>query len=186
MTSPNPDLYVSALMTELLACLCEQTAQQPNPPQHCCFRVGTEVAHDAGINVDLCCEGIAYVMLGDTFPSSGSFPEQDIVRQADAKCPPPTWAQVFKVGIIRCVPVGDGFNPPSCTEWNEAALQNVADSIALRRTACCFRQFIITNNEQFLGMSVVIERQSQGPIAGGCVERSMQITAQIPNNCDGC
>lgn len=181
--TPDPDQFVSVLMDQLLACLCEQAALQPNPPQNCCFRVGTEIAHDAGINEDLCCEGLAYVALGDTYPSSDSFPEQDIVRQANAHCAPPTWAQVFKVGIIRCVPVGDQFNPPSCAEWNEAARQNVIDAQTLRRVACCMRDFVVNNGGIFFGMSFVIERQSQGNPQGGCVERSMTLTAQFPN-CD--
>jgi len=178
------DIFVGPLMLELLSCLCEQSAQAANPPGICCFRVGNEVAHDAGQDEDQCCLGIAYVALGDTWPSSGSFPEQDFVRQADAKCPPPTWAQSFKLGIIRCLPnVGDGFHPPSCTDWNAAALQNVIDAQTLRQVACCFRDFVTTNDGLFLGMSVVIERQNQGTPQGGCVERSMSIVAQIVN-CD--
>jgi hypothetical protein len=180
---PDPDMFVSVLMDELLSCLCENAAAQPGAPQHCCFRVGTEVAHDAGILQDLCCEGIAYVSLGDTYPSSTSFPEQDIVRQADAKCAPPTWAQVFQVGIIRCVPVGNEFLPPNCDEWNAASRQNVIDAQTLRRVACCMRNFIVTNAGVFDGMSLVIDRQTQGTPLGGCVERSMRLTAQFPN-CD--
>jgi hypothetical protein len=179
--TPDPDQFVSVLMEQLLACLCEQVALQPNPPQHCCFRVGTEIAHDAGILQDLCCEGIAYVALGDTYPSSDSFPEQDIVRQAAAHCAPPTWAQAFKVGIIRCVPTGDQFLPPSCTDWNAAARQNVIDAQTLRRVACCMRNFVVNNGGIFFGMSFVIERQTQGNPQGGCVERSMTLTAQFPN-----
>jgi hypothetical protein len=174
------------LMDQLLACLCEQAAAQPNPPQHCCFRVGGEVAHDAGILQDQCCEGIAYVTLGDTYPSSDSFPEADIVRQASAVCAPPTWAQVFNVGIIRCAPVGDEFLPPSCTDWNAAARQNVIDAQTLRRVACCMRTYIVDNNDLFLGMSLVIDRQTQGTPQGGCVERSMKLTIQFSNQDCGC
>lgn len=184
MTEPlYPDQFVSVLMEQLLLCLCEQAAAQPNPPQHCCFRVGTEIAHDAGILQDLCCEGLAYVALGDTYPSSDSFPEQDIVRQANAHCAPSTWAQQFKVGIIRCVPTGDEFLPPNCTEWNAASRQNVIDAQTLRRVACCMRDFVVNSAGDFFGMSFVIERQSQGNPQGGCVERSMTLTAQFIN-CD--
>jgi hypothetical protein len=185
-TTPDPDQFVSALMNQLLACLCEQASLQPNPPTHCCFRVGTEIAHDAGILQDQCCEGIAYVALGDTYPSSDSFPEQDIVRQASAHCAPPTWAQQFKVGIIRCIEVGNEFLPPSCTDWNAASRQNVIDAQTLRRVACCMRDYVVNNEGLFFGMSLVIERQSQGNPQGGCVERSMTLTAQFPNICDGC
>jgi hypothetical protein len=145
--------------------------------------VGTEVAHDAGILEDLCCEGLAYVSLGDTYPSSDSFPEQDIVRQASAHCAPPTWAQAFKVGIIRCLPTGDQFLPPSCDDWNTASRQNVVDAQTLRRVACCMRDYVVNTSDPFFGMSFVIERQVQGNPQGGCVERSMTLTAQFPN-CD--
>lgn len=181
-----PDQFVSALMNELLLCLCQKSGAAENPPLNCCFRVGTEIAHDAGILQDQCCEGIAYVALGDIYPSSESFPEQDIVRQANANCAFPTWAVQFKVGIIRCVPTGNEFLPPSCTDWNEAARQNVVDAKTLREVACCIRDFITGNNDLFIGMSVVVERQSQGNPQGGCVERSMTITVQFPNTCDGC
>lgn len=183
---PTPDQFVSALMQELLNCLCTNANAQPNPPALCCFRVGTEIAHDAGILEDQCCEGIGYVALGDTYPSSDSFPDADIVRQANSSCAPPTWAQVFQVGIIRCVPVGNEFRGPTCGEWNAAGRQNVIDSQTLRRVACCMRNFVVQNNGLFLGMSLVIDRQIQGTPQGGCVERSMKITAQFPNICDGC
>jgi len=142
-----------------------------------------EIPHDAGVNEDQCCTGIGYVALGDTYPSAVSFPEQDIIRQADAKCTFPTWAQVFKVGLIRCIPVGDAFNAIDCNTWNEAAVQNVYDSATLRRVACCIRNYVNQAGGQMLGMSVVVERQVQSTPQGGCVERSMTVTIQIPN-CD--
>lgn len=180
---PDPDQFVSVLMNQLLTCLCEQANRQPNPPAICCFRVGTEIAHDAGILEDQCCEGIGYVALGDTYPSSESFPDADIIRQANSACAPATWAQVFQVGIIRCAPVGNEFRGPNCTEWNDAGRQNVVDQQTLRRVACCIRDFVISNDGAFMGMSLVIDRQVQGNPQGGCVERTMKITAQFPN-CD--
>ena len=176
------DIFVTPLANQLLACLCAQSQLQANPPQHCCFRVGVEIAHDAGVWEDLCCEGLAYVALGDTFPSSASFPEQDIVRQANTVCAPPSWAQYFRVGIIRCAPVGDE-SPPTCDDWNAAFTQNVQDGLTLRRTACCIRDWVTSNDDIFLGMSVVMERQIQGSPQGGCVERYFNIAIQIPN-CD--
>lgn len=182
---PIIDVILEPLMDEILACLCEAVARIPNPPQHCCFRIGTEVAHDAGLNEDLCCEGLAYVSLGDIYPSSTSFPEQDIIRQAAASCAPPTWAVAVRMGIIRCVPVGDLYNPVSCTDWNTAARQNIYDSFALRNAACCVRNVVASASDALLGMSVIIERQSQGNPGGGCVERTIAMTLQIPN-CNGC
>lgn len=183
MTSPQIEAahrYIGPLMVAARECLCTAVNAMPNPPQHCCFRVGTQVIHDAGIFTDQCCEGIAYVMLGDLFPSSESFPEQDIVRQANANCAPPTWAVYLKMGIIRCIPVGDE-DPLTCTQWDEAALQNIFDTTALIDASCCFRSYVTRTSTSMVGMSVVIDRQVQGNPLGGCVERSLSIAVQIPN-----
>lgn len=183
MTAPQIEAahpYLGPLMNAALACLCEQSSLIPNPPAHCCFRVGTEVIHDAGFSEDQCCEGIAYVALGDVFPSSEDFPEQDIVRQATANCPPAAWGVYLKVGIIRCIPVG-GFNPLPCSDWNQAALQNIYDTAALMKTSCCIRDFVVAGEPKFTGWSVVIDRHVQGNPLGGCVERSFTMSIQFPN-----
>jgi hypothetical protein len=184
MTFPNPDPVV-VLAQVALSCLSDAVTGVPNPPANICFRIGSEIAHDVDLTNDLCCQGLAYVSLGDTFPSSDSFPEQDIVRQANTVCSPPSWAQEFRLGIIRCVPVviDDLGSMPTCDDWNTAALQNMWDSVALRRAACCIRSFIASDDGFFMGMSVVIGRQSQGTPLGGCVERSLAMSLQFPN-CD--
>lgn len=175
------------LADQLLSCLSQAVTGSPNPPGSVCLRVGSQVAHDLSQWEDLCCEGLGYVSLGDTYPSSDSFPEQDIIRQANTTCAPPSWAQAFKVGIIRCVPVttpsGAGFAPPTCAQWTAAAYQNMYDSASLRRTVCCFREWLRNQTGFFLGMSLVIERQIQVDPNGGCVERYVTITVQFPN-CD--
>jgi hypothetical protein len=175
---PVVELYEAAL-----ACLCAAVAENPNPPAHCAPRVGPEIAYDMGQYTDYCCEGLAYISLGDTWASSASFPEQDIVRQADAVCPPATWAQDFKLGIIRCSPTGDPENgePPTDADWLAAATQNLVDAQSLRVAACCFRNFVISNVGLYTGMSVVINRQTQVTPNGGCVERYVTITVQFPN-----
>lgn len=176
----NSHRFIGPLMLAALECLCEAVARNPNPPLNCCFRVGTQVIHDAGIFTDQCCEGIGYAMLGDLFPSSESFPEQDIVRQANSVCAPPSWAVNIKVGIIRCIPVGDE-EPMTCAQWDAAALQNIYDAESLIDASCCFRNYVTTVNPHLTGMSVVIDRQVQGNPLGGCIERSLSLAVQIPN-----
>lgn len=158
-------------------------------PQEICYRVGSEVAHDADMTTDLCCLGLAYVSALDIWPSSASFPEQDIVRQATAKCMPPAWGFQLKVGIVRCAPVSsdDMGSMPTCTQWTEAHVKTLADAMALQRTACCFRNAVLSDPNDLLGMSVVIERQVQGSPLGGCVERYMNVSVQFPNTicCEG-
>lgn len=175
------------LASQLLTCLGQAVSGNPGAPGNVCLRVGSEVAHDLGQFEDLCCEGLAYVSLGDTYPSSDSFPEQDIIRQANTVCAPSSWAQQFRMGIVRCVPVAAEINgmfePPTCTQWTAAAIQNMYDSASLRKAACCFRSWLRAQSGFFLGMSIVIERQIQVNPNGGCVERYVTLTVQFPN-CD--
>ena len=173
------DTQVLPLAQALRDCLCAWTSVNPNPPALCCFRVGSEIAHDAGLNEDICCRGMSYVSIGDIWPSSAGFPEADITRQANSNCFPPAWGVQLRAGIIRCVPTG-GEDPPTCPEWAEAHEQVGHDSQALRKAACCIRAFV-QNSTQFLGMSIVINRQVQTNPLGGCVERYMTVDIQIPN-----
>ncbi len=179
MTEPLLELGAAALN-----CLSVAVSGFPNPPLDLAYRVGSEVAHDMGQFSDLCCRGLGYVTLGDTFPSSTSFPDQDIIRQANTACSPPAWAQEIRMGIIRCVPVGDeNGEPPTNAEWNAAFEQNAFDSAALRKASCCLRQWVVNGVDFWLGMSVVINRQIQINPNGGCVERYVTLAVQFPN-CD--
>lgn len=178
-----PDVLVLPLAQVLLNCLCAAVSGNPNPPQNCCYRIGNNPPMDVDWYTDLCCEGLAYVSLGDIFPSTDSFGEADIVRQAASACPPASWAVTFRIGIIRCVPTGTSTTMPTCNQWTDAFIQNVHDAQALRAAACCFRSYVTSNTGAYFGMSTIIGRQSQGEPQGGCVERSMDIMAQIIN-CD--
>lgn len=180
---PSPIQHLEDMMATMLACLCEATAARPSPPQHCCYRIGPEVAYDADIYTDLCCEGLAYVSLGDVYPVVDSFPEQSIVTQANQVCSFPSWAVNIKAGIIRCVPVGTDTEMPSCTDWNAAMVQHIFDTQSLASAACCFKQAWVFDVEP--GMSVVIGPNSTTTPQGGCVERF--ITLQVQTSvCPAC
>lgn len=182
MTSPDPrDPFVPIMAEALLSCLSVAVSGNPGTPQHIGYRIGVEIPHDIGVDRDECCEGIAYVALGDMWPTA-NFPEQDIQRQASTPCAPPAWGMQFKVGIIRCAPTGD-LNVPTDEEWADAFIQNMWDAQALRRTECCFRNWVRTRTDALLGMSIVMGRQIQGTPLGGCVERYFTIDVQFPN-CD--
>lgn len=192
MTSPvAPDIVaadpVYQFAFQALACLQATYPVSGFAPQRFEFRVGTSVTYDIDQYEDLCCPGLGYVMLGETYPSSSSFPEQDIVRQANTVCAPPAWAQRITVGIIRCIPVviDDQGTMPTADDWLEAFYKNVADVMALRATACCLRTWLTEQTGQLLGMSMVIENQTQGSPQGGCVERTLTFALQHPN-CDLC
>lgn len=173
------------LANQLLSCLAVAVSGNPGPPSSVCLRVGNLIAHDMSQLQDQCCDGLAYVALGDTYPSADSFPQQDIIRQANTVCAPPSWAQVFRIGIVRCIPTGNppNFDPPTCAQWTAAAYQNMYDSASLRQAVCCFREWLRAQDGFFLGMSLVIDRQIQVDPNGGCVERYATVTVQFPN-CD--
>lgn len=178
-----PDTFVLPLATQLFTCLQNAANANPNPPANYCYRIGNNPPHDLDFYTDLCCEGLGYLTLGDIFPSTDSFGEADIVRQAQSSCPPASWAVTFKIAIVRCAPTGTDLTMPTCDAWTAAFQQNVQDAQALRAAACCFRAYIQDNSGAYFGMSTIIGRQSQGEPQGGCVERSVDIMAQIPN-CD--
>lgn len=178
------DDLVQALATTLLTCLCDAVASQENPPTECCFRVGSEAVADMDSFQDLCCEGFAYVIMGDQWVSINSFPEMDIVRQANARCGIGAWGIEFKIGIFRCIPTGTSTSMPTCEDWTAAAIQNITDARSLRLAACCFKDTAL-DMPVMDGMSVVINRQIQGPVQGGCSERSLRIQIQVPA-CDPC
>lgn len=171
----------SQLAANLLDCLCTAISGMPEDdrPQHCCYRVGTEPVHDVELDQlhprDLCCEGLAYVLLRDNYPSSESFPDNDIVRQVQGACAWPAWAVGFRMGIVGCMP--DMFN---CSDNNAAFTTNLYRMQAINQAVCCFREYIRTS-ELFAGFNLVIERQTQGSTSGGCTERYVNLVAQIPN-----
>jgi len=85
----------------------------------------------------------------------------------------------LRMGIVRCIP-----HVSDCTENNEAFVQNLYDVQSINAAWCCFRDFMNTS-EDFMGMSLVAERQTQGSTSGGCTERYVNMVAQIPNlDCD--
>jgi hypothetical protein len=177
LLDPLAELYQAAL-----ACLCSITSEMPGAPEHCAPRIGPEITYDMGQYADYCCEGLAYISLGDLWVSDDSFPEQDIIRQVRGNCPPAFWAVDLKLGIIRCSPTGsETGEPPTDDEWTAAAIQNLYDAQALRRVACCIRDWVSDNTGLYLGMSVVINRQTQVTPNGGCVERYFTVTLQFPN-----
>ncbi len=190
MTTPIPPDVVTAdpvylFATQALACLQATYPVSGYAPELYQFRVGTNVTYDMDQYDDLCCRGLGYVMLGETYPSASSFPEQDVVRQANTVCPPPAWAQRITLGIIRCIPtvVDEMAGMPTADDWSLSFYKNVADVIALRRAACCLRNWLMNQTGLLLGMSMVIENQGQSSPQGGCVERTLTLALQYPN-CD--
>lgn len=197
MTFPYPDpvIYLAQLAKTCLSTAIAQVGALVNdvtiwkPPAEVCFRVSTQIPFDMDKYQDMCCAGLGYVALGGTWSSAAS-PAQDTDRQASTRCSPPSWMEEYRMGLVRCLPVvtqGVGMQEgsmPTCDEWNQAAIQNMWDSVVLRKATCCLRLAVAADSTGFfLGMSVIIDRQVQGPPLGGCVERYVNMQLQHPN-CD--
>jgi hypothetical protein len=176
----------STIAAALLSCVSTEVAKISTPPQHVRYAVGTEVVWDVSTTQDLCCEGLAYVFLGQTYWSVDTFPEIDQIRQRSGSCPPPAWAQKFQIGIVRCAPTGDLSAIISDAQWNAAAALNMEDAAALRRIACCIREWVDAQTGDLLGMSLYVDQQNQVTPQGGCLERHMEITTQFPNKDCAC
>lgn len=175
MTIVNEQLRV--ITANMLECLCDIVAMLPVPPEVCRFETQFEVPEEL-FPEDICCRGLAYLATGDTWASSDSFPEEDIVRQITGNCPPPAWAVEFRMGIMRCVPTDLN---PSTTALQDAFFQDLDDLAALHKAACCVR-FYIKNDPQWMGYDVIIGRQGK-TVQGGCRDRYQPLTIQVPN-CD--
>jgi len=171
--------YARPIADLLLDCLCTLSTALENPPQHCCFRIGTEIAHDLDQFSDLCCEGLAYVSMGDIYATRLAV-QEDTDRQVN--CGVVGWGVQLRAGIVRCAPTGTTTEMPSCEDWTAAALTNFADAQLLRGLACCFLEGI-QDLPNMRGMSVLVGRQVQTNPAGGCIERYVTFDAQFPN-CD--
>jgi hypothetical protein len=181
------DVQVNTVLDWAMLCLTTAVTGNPNPPENLCRRLDLQVAHDADLYTDLCCEGLAYVSFGDVFPSFSSFPEHDIGNQnLRGPCGIPAWAVAVRMGIVRCVPSGTDTEMPTCADWDAVSRQQADDSQALRAAACCLRQRIVDTSDTpgiFWGMSATIGTQQQVQLQGGCVERNVTVMVQIPN-CD--
>jgi len=181
------DTQVTGLVDLAMLCLTTAVTGNPNPPANFCRRLDLQVAHDVDLYTDLCCEGLGYVSFGDIHPSWTSFPEPAIVNQAmRGPCGIPAWSVIIRMGLIRCLPTGTDTSMPTCEDWTEAFTQQVNDAQALRAASCCFSnaaQGLADAAGPYWGMSVAIGMQQQIQLQGGCVERNVIITAQIPN-CD--
>lgn len=178
ITASHP--FLGPLLTQALTCLCNTATAAPSPPAHCSFRIGNEVIHDLGLDGDFCCEGLAYVTLVRVYPSSEDFPQEDIAYQSRSRCGPLSWGVDLKLGLVRCAPVSQGNQVIPDTEWEAATLQGIYDTQTLITAACCVRNWVIGGSAAFDGMSSIMGSVTEGTPNGGCVERYLDLTVQMP------
>jgi hypothetical protein len=178
MTAEDPVWIVSNL---LLDCLQAQfTTGDPDlaTPVNFCWRSGEEISEDIDpwTGADLCCEGLGWVRVGNTFPSS-NFPNPD---EVSVKCLPTGWAQVFEVGLLGCYVPGGQEHMPTCAQHTTASVQDMARLRILKQALCCFdaTDWITKRGRLWTIQSIEVS----GP-RSNCISRVATILVNIPKCC---
>lgn len=172
------DTVILPLANQLLTCLCEQLADNPDPPAECCLLAGDLTIHDINAENSLdktCCPGTAYVRIGNMYPSS-NFPAPDTEPGKGNGCFPVSWAVELTMGVVRCVPGMGSTAGPDCVDWTLAATHDANDLDAMRKALCCWQPQLPRGKLWLAGVSTVT-------LTADCIERLMVVTVQIPKCC---
>jgi hypothetical protein len=172
------DTVILPAAQSLLACLAEQLALNPDPPAETCLRAGDTVLHDmdAGTGTDkVCCPGLAYVRIGQMYPSS-TFPEPDTVPATQDGCFPAMWAVELVMGVVRCIPGMGSTAGPTCADWTLVATHDANDLDAMRKALCCW-QPTLRRGRLWLAQASTVE------MTADCIERQLPVLLQIPKCC---
>lgn len=154
----------------LKSCLClELESSVGGPVCRCAIMAGAQAAFDN------CCQGTAWVIVGQTFPAS-TFPVPDtgLIR-----CDTHAMAASIEIGVVRCAPtVNDYGEPPTVEAIEESARIVHSDRVRMMKAVrCCFREALGCDEVNF-GPWTAIDNQ------GGCVGGSM--TLSVAFNTFGC
>lgn len=139
MTVVEPPLVIldpiSTILADLSVCLCAQLDMDGLPPTcFCGVMPGNEVALDyAGDCEDAC--GMAWVRLITSYPSvSLGNPVEN-----PGNCSTGIGLEV-EMGVIRCIDLGDGMEPPPKESLEASSYLQNADMMAMWRAVACCRQ----------------------------------------------
>lgn len=176
MTTPVVDETVAPLALALLECLRREMAKVPVPPAKVQIRPGDRVAALISTAEDECCAGLAWVRVGEVYPSQVGFPAYDA---GPHKCGPGRLAVLLEVGAMRCAPVGDAAVLPTAEQWAAAALTVLDDRAAMRRAICCFMGLQANKGRLFsVGTSAPL------PVEGACTGATDTVTVSVqPCDC---
>lgn len=162
----------------LLTCLCETLELYPNPPEECCLRTGDQLIQDfnAENGIDkTCCPGLAYVRVGNLYPSS-NFPTPDVEPAKGNGCFPVSWAIELTMGVVRCIPGMGTPAGPTCVDWTATTQTDANDLEALRKALCCWSSVLPRGTLWLAGTSTV-------NLTADCIERSLPVTMSLPRCC---
>lgn len=159
------DARIYPVLDELRACLCAALAE--SAPCFCGVLVGQDIPVEYAGDCENC--GAAYVRLSSAFPSSDTFPQQDI----SAGCSSVRAYSVY-VGIVRCSPIGDeSGEPPSPEEADAHARLMLSDMDAIWKAITCWFSGAYEDEIQcVVGMFTPLP--TQGGISGGEQELTIQ------------
>ena len=130
---PTYDSLVGQVLENLATCLCAQIEIDGLPPTCFCGTMpGAEVPLDyAGDCDDVC--GMAWVRMIASYPSTSV----GAAAERPGNCAMGIGVDI-EVGIVRCLDVGEGGEPPTPESMAEATRLQAADMMAMwRAVACC-------------------------------------------------
>lgn len=148
----------------LLDCLCNELSQTPDPITTCCLRTGAL----SGIGSELCACGMAWVRIGNIFPTT-QFPAQDATAQ---QCGAVSNVLELEMGVSRCRPSGDAMNAVDCATETALAVTLANDREAMRQALCCAVASLERDDWVDLG-SAPLEAQ------GSCIGVVQNLVVQI-------
>jgi hypothetical protein len=181
VTSSGVDMLLLPEAVMLLDCLCTALNNQPNPPETCCLRPGDTVIQDVGIpgfSDDDCCRGQAYVKISGfymTGEASSPFPSPSTDAPI-SPCGIPAFGVQLEMGVFRCIRTD---RQPTCTEYTEAVIRQMADAKAMRCALTCFV-------EQHDPQTVAVGNWSPAGPDGGCLGSTWQVSVEVLNSCEDC
>lgn len=162
--TPPADTMIWPVIQELVGCLCAEV----NADGELCY-CGPLVGSDIPFNFTTdCSEGVAYVRLDSTFPSTVAFPQAD-------QTPRETWRLAFNlvVGVLRPAYPVDNQGNVDPDEFRASGALMAADMAAMYRAiVCCFA-------EQFPDALYVLGSYVPIPLEGEVVGGEWQLTVSV-------
>lgn len=165
----------------LLDCLEKQftTAIDGLPtPGEFCLIAGEAISEDIDplLGFDRCCDGLGWVRVGNTYPSS-NFPQPDPVT---VKCFPTSWAQELEIGLLGCYAGGGDPGMPSCPTHTSNSIADMARLWAIKKAICCWGEELNKLSRGRLWTTTSIE--VSGP-RSTCISRVGNILVAVPKCC---
>jgi hypothetical protein len=134
-----------------------------------CFYPGSAASYDfCGPGMCSCddgSDGMLYIVVEGVYPYTVFGGGMDArISQCAASL-----AARVRVGVVRCVPVGDESDPfPSCDELMDASLRQMADMRAMRTALTCTQ-----------GVNVLLRQYDSDVASGGCVGGSWLLDVDL-------